>query len=64
MISQKLILAPNLALPWSSELEDNKRYWKIFFGLFIPFVVLGPSLNDISQCVNPMAHKNYVHRAP
>lgn len=41
MISQKLILAPNLALPWSSELEDNKRYWKIFFGLFIPFVVLG-----------------------
>lgn len=37
----KPILAPNLVLPWSSELEDNKRYWKIFFSLFIPFVILG-----------------------
>ncbi len=41
MSNMKLILAPNLVLPWSSELEDNKRYWKIFFGLFIPFLVLG-----------------------
>lgn len=41
MSNAKLILAPNLALPWSSELEDNKRYWKIFLGLFIPFIVLG-----------------------
>ncbi|WP_053979344.1 AgmX/PglI C-terminal domain-containing protein [Marinagarivorans algicola] len=37
----KLILAPNLVLPWSSEAEDSKRYWKTFFSLFIPFVILG-----------------------
>ncbi|HEY7772997.1 MAG TPA: AgmX/PglI C-terminal domain-containing protein [Marinagarivorans sp.] len=41
MSSMKLILAPNLVLPWSSELEDNRRYWKIFLALFIPFVIAG-----------------------
>lgn len=37
----KLIAAPNLQLPWSSTVDDDNRYWKIFGLLLIPFVVFG-----------------------
>lgn len=41
MSSSKLILAPNSVLPWSSEIADNKRYWKILLGFLIPFLIIG-----------------------
>lgn len=35
----RTIAAPNLQLPWSSEVQDNRRYWNIFLILFIPFLI-------------------------
>jgi outer membrane biosynthesis protein TonB len=43
----KLILAPNLVLPWSSEVVDSKRYWKILLALLIPFLILGFLISTI-----------------
>ncbi len=35
----RTIAAPNLQLPWSSTIQDNRRYWNIFLILFIPFMI-------------------------
>lgn len=36
----QFLTAPNLLLPWSSGEEDNKRYWKIFSILLVPFLIM------------------------
>ena len=41
MSQVRALQAPNLILPWSSSQQDSKRYWQVFFILFVPFVVLG-----------------------
>lgn len=35
----RIIAAPNLQLPWTSTADDDRRYWKIFGVLLIPFVI-------------------------
>ncbi len=35
----RLIAAPNLQLPWSSTIDDDRRYWKTFGVLLIPFFI-------------------------
>lgn len=35
-----LLLAPNLQLPWSSTIEDDRRFWRIVGILLIPFFIL------------------------
>ncbi len=36
----RMIAAPNLQLPWSSTVQDDKRYWNVFFILLVPFFIL------------------------
>lgn len=35
----RIIAAPNLQLPWSSTTDDDRRYWKTFGVLLIPFFI-------------------------
>ena len=39
-----VIAAPNLQLPWTSTADDDRRYWKIFGILLIPFFILSVSI--------------------
>jgi len=44
----RLIAAPNLLLPWSSTLDDDRRYRKIFIFLLVPFIIFGIAIPLIS----------------
>ncbi len=35
-----ILRTPNLQLPWSSTIEDDRRFWKIFALLLIPFFIV------------------------
>jgi len=35
----RFIAAPNLQLPWSSTIDDDRRYWKTFGFLLVPFFI-------------------------
>ncbi len=36
----RMIAAPNLQLPWSSTVQDDKRYWNVFLILLVPFFIM------------------------
>lgn len=35
-----ILRTPNLQLPWSSTLEDDRRFWRVFALLLIPFFIM------------------------
>lgn len=43
-MARRLLIGPNLELPWSYGDEDNRRYKKIFLFLFIPFLMISVAI--------------------
>ncbi len=40
----RTIAAPNLQLPWSSMVQDDRRYWNVFIILLIPFLIFSVAI--------------------
>ncbi len=55
------IAAPNLLLPWSSTLDDDRRYWKTFGILLIPFFIFGVAIPLINV---PEPEREELERLP
>lgn len=55
------LAAPNLQLPWSSTIDDDGRYWKIFGFLLVPFLIFCIAIPLINV---PQAKREELEKLP